>query len=67
MEEEKKEIPQMGVKEIDFASRIFVLALINTNAETMTMKQEAFHGYGQQFGDFEITVKRLTPSNETSQ
>jgi hypothetical protein len=57
MSEEIK-IPEMGQKEIDLAARIFCLALINSEAETMTMTQEGFNGYGQVFGDFVITVKK---------
>jgi hypothetical protein len=61
---EEKQIPEMGTKEINLAARIFYLALINTKAETMTIKQEGFNGYGQDFGDFEITVKRFSPQSQ---
>lgn len=54
----KEELPPIGTKEIDLATRIFCIPLIDTEAETMTMTQEGFHGYGKQFGDFEIIVSR---------
>lgn len=52
-------LPDIGVKEVDLAARIFCLALIDTEAEEMTMTQEGFSGAGKNFGDFQIIVKKI--------
>lgn len=56
---QEPDLPEIGQKELGFAARIFCIALIDTNAEEMTMTQEGFYGKGKDYGDFEIIVKRI--------
>lgn len=39
-------------------------AMRETNAETMTLKQEGVTFKGENIGDYEVTVRKLTPHTE---
>ena len=54
----------IGQEDIYQVSKVFIIAMIQTNVDEMNLTQEHFRGPdGTDYGDYKITVSKISHSN----
>ena len=56
----KPKLPEIKPVQVELFAKGLIIAMIDTNAEEMTITQEGFNSKGYTFGDFEVVVRKLT-------
>ncbi len=59
-----EDVNEIGMKEVDLCAKYLAGACVQTNAETLTYTLTGFTVKGVNHGDWEITAKKLHPSQE---
>lgn len=55
----KPKIPKISAEQVDLCARALVVALLSTNADTLTIHQKQFKRDSYVFGDYEVNIKKV--------